>query len=463
MKEFMDENFLLNTETSKRLYHDYAKNMPICDYHCHINAKEIYEDKKYDNITQAWLYEDHYKWRCMRLFGIEEDYITGDRSDFEKFNAYAKMMPYLIGNPVYHWTHLELKRYFDIDLPLSEETAQTIWDITEKKLQEGFGVRDIIKMSNVKKIYTTDDPLDDLRWHKKISTDSNIEVEVLPSFRPDKALELKANDFGLWVGKLSDVCGKNIENYSQFLDCLKERIHFFKEKGCVISDHGMGRMVYEETNQIEVEEIFKKALNKETIRADEEAKYKTFTLKFLAAMYYELDWVMQLHIGPLRGNNSQMLNKLGPDTGFDSINDHQLAEPLSSFLDSVNNSGLPKTILYTLNPKDNYVLATMMGNFPGGENGSKVQFGCAWWFNDQIDGMKEQLKVFANMGVVSRFVGMLTDSRSFLSYTRHEYFRRILCDLFGSWVENGEYPNNIEVLGKIVEDISFNNSIEYIS
>jgi glucuronate isomerase len=463
MQPFMDKDFLLKTETAKKLYHDYAAKMPIYDYHCHIDVGQISEDKTFENLTQVWLYGDHYKWRAMRLFGIDEKYITGDASDYEKYLAYANMMPYLIGNPIYHWTHLELKKYFDIHETLSKITAKRIWDKAEKKLQGGYSVIDMITESNVVKICSTDDPIDDLAHHKAIAKDENIAFAVLPTFRPDKGIEIRKATFFPWIEKLSKVCDKPITHYAELLECLKKRVLYFDDAGCIVADHGMDYISYAKADMKECSKIFEKAMMGDKISDEEEAKFRSYTIKFLAAIYEELNWTMQLHIGAMRSNNAIMVEKLGVDTGFDSINDREIAQPLSRLLDDINENGLPKTIVYTLNPKDNYVLATMMGNFPGKDCGSKVQFGCAWWFNDQKDGMTEQLKAFANLGVISKFVGMLTDSRSFLSYTRHEYFRRILCNLLGDWVENGEYPNDIQTLGKIVEDISVNNALKFIA
>ncbi len=468
MKAFMDADFLLRTDTAKKLYHQFAADMPIYDFHCHVRVDEISRNTVYENITQVWLYGDHYKWRAMRLCGIDERLITGDAKDYEKFLAYARVMPLLIGNPVYHWTHLELKTYFDISTPLDEASAPGIWERTKKKLLSGFGVRNMILQSRVTKICSTDDPLDNLEHHLALKKDTDFPVQVLPTFRPDKGLEIAKDTFVPWVAGLAKVCGTSIANYADFLDCLDRRIDFFDSCGCLISDHGMESMLYAQSSKDEVDTIFRKALAGGTLSLLEEAKYKTALLLHLAARYHQLGWVMQLHMGAMRGNNRIMKDTLGPDTGFDSVNDQQVAVQLSRFLDQANDAGLPKTILYTLNPKDNYVLGSMMGNFPQASQGSHesfgshVQFGCAWWFNDHIDGMTEQLKIFANLGVLPRFVGMLTDSRSFLSYTRHDYFRRILCNFFGELVENGEYPANLESLGRMVQDISYNNALAFI-
>lgn len=463
MRKFMDENFLLYNEAAVRLYHDYAKKMPIFDYHCHLNPKEIYEDKRYENITQVWLYGDHYKWRAMRANGIDEKFITGDASDYEKFLAWAKTVPMTIGNPLYHWTHLELQRYFEIYEALNEDTAQMIWEKANSLIkEEGFSVKNLIKRSNVKVICTTDDPIDSLEYHKLLKKDKDFGVKVFPTFRPDKALEINKEGFKDWIKKLEEAVGKPIADYYKFLEALENRIYYFNEAGCKISDHSFTYVPYKEASIEEVSSIFNKALSGEVLSRDDEDKFKTFTFKFMAKKYSELDWAMQIHIGALRNNNTRMFEKLGPDTGYDSINDDSIAYPLSRILDSIEKEGnLSKTILYTLNPKDNYVLASMIGNFQDGKTAGKIQFGSGWWFNDNKDGMIEQMKALYNCGLLSRFIGMLTDSRSFLSYTRHEYFRRILCNLIGEWAEKGEVPYDIEFLGKIVQGISFNNAKEY--
>ena len=464
MKNFMDENFLLNNETAINLYHSYAKHMPIIDYHCHIDPKEIYENKKFNNITEAWLYGDHYKWRGMRSNGIEEKFITGDASDYEKFMAWSKTIPMAIGNPLYHWTHLELQRFFGIYEPLDEDTAPSIWDKANKLLNgEGFKVRDLITKSNVDFLCTTDDPIDTLEYHIKLKEDDSFNVKVLPTFRPDKGIEINADGFVSWVKSLEQISQINITDYDEFLQALESRVRFFHSVGCRISDHGLdGTVVYAETSKEEATVIFTKALQGKSVSIEEEKKYKTYTIRFVAKLYHELGWTMQLHIAALRSNNTRMLEKIGPNTGFDSINDESMAYPLSRLLDLLEKeNSLPKTILYTLNPKDNYVLGSMLGNFQGDGIPGKIQFGSAWWFNDNKDGMIEQMKALSNLGLISRFVGMLTDSRSFLSYTRHEYFRRIVCNLIGEWVENGEVPGNMKLLKKIVEGICYNNAKEY--
>jgi len=463
MRNFMDEDFLLLNDTAVRLYHDYAKDMPIYDYHCHLNPKEIWENKQYNNITELWLYGDHYKWRAMRANGIEEKYITGDADDFEKFKKWASTVPYTIGNPLYHWTHLELQRYFGIYELLNEETAETIWNKANEMLkQEDFTPRGLIKKSNVKLVGTTDDPLDDLRYHEKIKTLDDFDTKVVPTFRPDKGLDINKDTFKDWVNRLEEIRGKEINSFEEYLDALEERINYFHERGCRLSDHSFEYVPYRQAHSEKLNEIFSKGRNQENISLEEEEAFKTAVMVFLGKQYAKLGWAMQLHIGAMRNNNTRMFRQLGPDTGFDSIHDHNIAYNLSRFLDALDvENALPRTILYTLNPKDNYVLAAMTGNFQGDGIPGKIQFGSAWWFNDQKDGMEEQMKVLANIGLLSRFIGMLTDSRSFLSYTRHEYFRRILCNIIGEWAENGEVPKDMDFLGKIVQDICFNNAKNY--
>ncbi|MDI3478813.1 MAG: glucuronate isomerase [Thermoanaerobacterium sp.] len=463
MKKFMEEDFLLNNEIAVKLFHDYASKMPIFDFHCHLNPKDIYEDRRFKNITEVWLYGDHYKWRLMRSNGVDERYITGDADDYSKFLEFAKTIPMAIGNPVYHWTHLEIQRYFGINELLNEKTAPMIWEKVNSILNSSeFSVRNIIKKSNVKILCTTDDPTDSLEYHKLLKEDNSFDVRVLPAFRPDKGVNIDKDDFKDWVKKLGEVSGKAIESYDDYLDALNIRLEFFDSYGCRLSDHALDFVAYEESTKEEVDGIFKKALKGEKLSQIEVDKYKTSVLQFLGKRYKELGWAMQLHIAALRNTNTRMLKKLGPDTGYDSINDVNIAYPLSKFLDSLESTGeLPKTILYTLNPKDNYVLAALIGSFQGEGIPGKMQFGSAWWFNDNIDGMTEQMKTLANVGLLSKFVGMVTDSRSFLSYPRHEYFRRILCNLIGEWVEKGEVPNDMDLLGKIVQDISFNNAVNY--
>jgi glucuronate isomerase len=465
MKNFLDENFLLSNNTAIRLYHDYAKEMPIIDYHCHLSPKEICENKTYKNITELWLYGDHYKWRAMRANGVEEKYITGDASDYDKFIAWAETMPMTIGNPLYQWSHLELQRFFDIDEVINEKTAPVIWERVNAMLSgEGFGARDLIKKSKVKVVCTTDDPTDSLEYHIKLQSVQDFQVAVLPSFRPDKGLEINKNGFLQWVEKLSQVSGKAIGSYEQFLAALESRVRFFHSAGGRVSDHALDYVPYADTTHEEAAAIFAQALQGRAVTLDEEKKYKTYTLIFLGKLYAELGWAMQYHMNAARNNNSRMFNSLGPDTGFDSMNDSSIAFPLSRLLNAMETDNLlPKTILYSLNPADNPIICTIIGSFQGGGFPGKIQFGSAWWYNDTKEGMINQLKTLADIGLLSRFVGMLTDSRSFLSYTRHEYFRRIVCNLIGDWVENGEVPNDLELLGTMVQNISYYNAKQYFS
>lgn len=463
MKKFMDENFLLNNETAINLYHDFAREMPIIDYHCHLSSKEIAENKSYRNITEIWLGGDHYKWKAMRSNGIDEDYITGGAEDKDKFLKWAETVPYTMGNPLYHWTHLELQRFFGIDMLLNKESAESIWDKCNELLQkEEFTARQLIKRSKVKVICTTDDPIDSLEYHKAIAKDNTFDVKVLPAFRPDKAINLEKDGFLAWIKKLGQVVGRKIDTLDDLLEALKERILYFDSLGCKASDHGLDPIVFEKGDYNEINNIFVKALNQDELTLSDIRKYKTYVLLFLGREYAKLNWAMQLHVGVIRNVNSRMMRKLGPDTGFDTIGDYSFAEALAKFLDALDTTNeLPKTILYCVNPRDNEVLATMIGSFQGGGIPGKIQFGSSWWFNDQKDGMIRQMTALSNMGLLSRFVGMLTDSRSFLSYTRHEYFRRILCNLLGEWVESGELPYDMDLLGEMVKDICYNNANRY--
>jgi glucuronate isomerase len=463
MKKFMDENFLLDNDIAIKLYHDFAKDMPIIDYHCHLSPKEIAENKSYKNITEIWLGGDHYKWKAMRSNGIDEDFILGDAEDKEKFLKWAETVPYTIGNPLYHWTHLELQRFFGIDTILDPESAEGIWEKCNELLQKDeFKVRELIKKSNVKVICTTDDPIDTLEYHKAIAQDTSFDVKVLPAFRPDKAINLDKEDFAAWINKLGEVVGREINTLDALEEALKERILHFDSLGCKESDHALDPVIFEKADDEEINDIFIKALRQEELTSSDIQKYKTHILLFFGREYARLGWVMQLHIGAIRNVNSRMMRMVGPDTGFDTIGDYVFAEALAKFLDALDTTDeLPKTILYCMNPRDNEVLATMIGSFQGGGIPGKMQFGSGWWFNDQKDGMLRQMITLSNMGLLSRFVGMLTDSRSFLSYTRHEYFRRILCNLLGGWVDRGELPNDMELLGKIVKDICYNNANRY--
>lgn len=463
MKKFMDQDFLLRSDTAKHLFHDYAENMPIVDYHCHINPQEIYEDRKFDNITQVWLGGDHYKWRQMRSNGIDEKYITGDGSDWEKFLAYAKTLDKAIGNPLYHWSHLELQRFFDYDGILSEKTAREVWDMANKKLaQDDMSVRNLIKKSNVKLLATTDDPVDDLKWHKLLREDDSFDVQVLPAWRPDKAVNINKPDFNDYMDQLAKVSGVEIKTFEDVKKALAKRLDFFAENGCSVSDHGLDYVVYQPASNEEIESIFAKKRNGEELSAREADMYKTALLQFLAGEYKKRNWVMQLHYGCLRNNNTPMFDKLGPDTGYDSISNYAPADQLTGFLNSVESStGLPKTILYSLNPADDELIGTVIGCFQNSDAVGKIQQGSAWWFNDNKSGMEKQMTSLANLGLLGNFVGMLTDSRSFLSYPRHEYFRRIMANLIGQWVEDGEFPNDDELLEPIVKGISYGNAVRY--
>lgn len=465
MKPFMDKDFLLSTETAKKLYHEFAAECPIVDYHCHVNPKEIYEDKRFDNITGVWLSGDHYKWRIMRSNGVDEYYITGKASDREKFQKFAEALPKAIGNPMYHWCHLELKNYFGYEGVLNGDTAEEVWQLTSKKLKEdGMGVRGLIEKSNVAFVGTTDDPIDSLEWHKKLAEDKTISTIVAPSFRPDKALNIDKAGWLEYIRALSDVSGVEISNVESLKKALDVRIEYFNDAGCKVSDHGLDHMIFREATEEENDATMKKALAGETVSAAEAEAFKTSLLVFCASEYARLGWVMQLHYNCLRNPNSKMFALLGPDTGFDCIGPENGSEKLAKLLDKLNMvDALPKTILYSLDSSDNSFLDTLIGSFQGTEVAGKLQHGSAWWFNDNKQGMRDQLISLANLSLLGNFVGMLTDSRSFLSYTRHEYFRRILCDLIGQWVENGEYPGDIKQLGTIVTDICHNNAVRYFN
>ena len=465
MKKFMDRDFLLTTKTAKEIYKRGAEKTPIFDWHCHLSPKEIYEDKKPRDIYSLWLSGDHYKWRAMRSYGIPEEYITGRKSGHDKFLKYAEIMPYCIGNPLYHWTHLELQRYFGITETLSAETAEKIWQSCNEQIKKGgFSPRELITRSNVACVCTTDDPADSLEYHLKLKQDKSFKCKVLPAFRPDKAIAIEQPAFIPWLAAMEKTAGREITSYSELKNVLRERIEFFDSVGCCASDHALSYVPYAEANSKELEQIFKKGVEGKKLSTSELDKYKTSLLQFLAEEYCERDWAMELHIGAMRNNNTKMFQKLGPDTGYDSVDDYAIAQGLSRFMDSLETKGkLPKTVLFTLNPKDNFVLGTMLGNFQSSKQAGKIQFGSAWWFNDNYDGMRQQITTLANLGVLGKFVGMITDSRSFLSYPRHEYFRRILCEIIGDWVEEGKYPENIKFLSKLVEDVSFNNAYGYFN
>ena len=463
MKQFMDRDFLLSTEAAKELYHEFAEKMPILDYHCHINPREIYEDRKFDNITQVWLGGDHYKWRQMRSNGVEEKYITGDASDREKFQKWAETLPKLIGNPLYHWSHLELRRYFGYTGYLNGDTAEEVWNLCNAKLQEdSMTVRNIIKQSNVTLICTTDDPIDTLEWHKKLAADSTFDVQVLPAWRPDKAMNVEKPDFAEYMGKLSAVSGIQVKDFASLKDALRNRMGYFAKNGCSVSDHGLEYVMYAPASDAEIDAIIGKRLAGQAITKEEELKYKTAFMVFVGREYHRLDWAMQLHYGCKRDNNVFRYEQLGPDTGYDCINNYAPSAQMADFLNALNSTDeLPRTILYSLNPVDNASIGTIIGCFQDPTMVGKVQQGSAWWFNDHKVGMTEQMTSLANLGCLGNFIGMLTDSRSFLSYTRHEYFRRIMCELIGGWVENGEYPADMKSLKEIVEGISYNNAVRY--
>lgn len=461
MKQFMDQDFLLTTDTAKWLYHDVAEKLPIIDYHCHINPQEIAEDRKFDNIAQVWLGGDHYKWRLMRAAGITEDLVTGDGDDREKFRAFAKTMPQIIGNPIYHWSHLELQRGFGITEPLCEENADEIYDKCNEILKQ-YSARQFMKKFNVKAIGTTDDPIDDLRWHKALAEDETFDSLVLPTFRPDKAVAIDKAAFVPYIGQLGEVVGRKLTSAKDVADALIERIDYFAEVGCKCADHGLDYCMYAAPEADVVEAAFTKTMNGETITKEEVDAYKTYITIACAKRYAELDWVMQIHFGCLRDNNKPMFASFGPDAGCDAVNIQSGAQNVAPLLNAfLENEGLPKVVLYSLNPADNTALITIMACFQGGGVAGKIQHGSAWWFNDNLPGMKQQLTDLACNGILGQFIGMLTDSRSFLSYTRHEYFRRILCEVIGEWVENGYYPNDKKMLTKIVSDICFYNTNRY--
>ena len=462
MKLFMDEEFLLSTETAKKLYHEYAEKMPILDYHCHIDPKEIYEDRKFDNITQVWLGGDHYKWRQMRSNGVEEKYITGDASDREKFQKWAETLEMAIGNPLYHWSHLELKRYFGYDGFLSGDTAEEVWNLCNEKLQAGMSARKLIEMSNVALVCTTDDPADTLEWHKKIAADPTFTVQVLPAWRPDKAMNLEKPDYTAYLKKLGEAASMEIKTFADLVEALKKRMDYFASVGCTVSDHGLEYVMYAPVSEETVEQIFAKRLTGEKITKDEEHQFKTAFMVAMGKEYHKKNWVMQLHFGVKRDNNQKIFRELGADAGIDCISNYNPADQMADYLNALADTDeLPKTILYSLNPIDNAAIGTIIGCFQDSSCIGKIQQGSGWWFNDNKTGMIEQMTSLANLGLLGNFIGMLTDSRSFLSYTRHEYFRRIMCNLIGGWVENGEYPADYKTLEKIVKGISYNNAVRY--
>lgn len=463
MKPFMDKEFILSTESARKLYHEYAENMPIIDYHCHIDPREIAEDRKFENITQVWLGGDHYKWRQMRANGVDEYDITGDAPDREKFQKWAETLEMAIGNPLYHWSHLELQRYFGYNGHLNGQTAEEVWNFCNEKLQQdSMSARNLIRQSNVRLLCTTDDPADSLEWHKMIAKDQTFDVKVLPAWRPDKAMNLEKPEYKSYLDTLGHVSGVKIVTFETLIQALKIRMDFFASMGCRISDHGLDHVMYAPVSEKEIEHIFAKRLADEALSKEEIIQFKTAFMLAMGKEYHAKNWVMQLHYGCKRDNNKRMYQKIGADTGFDCISNDIPAEYLADFLNALNETDeLPKTILYSLNPADNAAIGTILGCFNDSSAIGKIQQGSAWWFNDHKYGMTEQMTSLANLGLLGNFIGMLTDSRSFLSYTRHEYFRRILCELIGGWVENGEYPADDAVLEKIIKGISYNNAVRY--
>ncbi|MBP4136993.1 glucuronate isomerase [Flavobacterium geliluteum] len=461
-KTFINDNFLLENKYAEELYHNYSKNQPIIDYHNHLNPQFIAEDKIFDNITQVWINGDHYKWRAMRTLGVNEQFITGNGSDKDKFLNWGKTVPYTMRNPLYHWTHLELARYFDIHELLNEKTAEKIYIETSEKINsEAYSTRNLLKKVNAELVCTTEDPIDTLEFHQKLAKNP-FETKMSTAFRPDKAILIANDGYNDYINTLGTVAGVAINTYADLCDALKKRIHFFNENGCKLSDHGLDQIYFENFTESEVTSIFKKKRENQVISPEEALKFQSAILLFLSESYHELGWVQQFHLGALRNNNARMHRILGPDTGWDSIGDYPQAQKLSSFLNALDSKDkLTKTIIYNLNPADNEVMATMIGNFNDGSVRGKVQFGSGWWFLDQKDGMTKQLNALSNMGLISCFVGMLTDSRSFLSFPRHEYFRRILCNLLGDEIQRGELPADMEWIGKLVADISYNNAKEY--
>ncbi len=464
MKNFMDENFLLQTETAQKLYHEHAAKMPIIDYHCHLNPQMVADDYQFKTLTEIWLGGDHYKWRALRANGVAEKYITGDASDWEKFEKWAETVPYTFRNPLYHWTHLELRTAFGIDKILNPKTARDIYEECNEKLQQPqFSARGLMRHYNVEAVCTTDDPVDSLEHHIK-TRESGFEIKMLPTWRPDKAMMVEVPaDFRAYMEKLSEVSGVKISSFDDMVDALQKRHDFFEAQGCKLSDHGMDEFYAEDYTDAEIRSIFNKVYGGTSLTKEEILKFKSAMLVVFGEMDYETGWTQQFHYGPLRNNNTKMLKLVGPDTGFDSMGDFSTAQSLSKFLDRLNSRDkLTKTIIYNINPNANEMIATMIGNFQDGSIPGKIQFGSGWWFLDQKDGMEKQMNALSVLGLLSRFVGMLTDSRSFLSYPRHEYFRRTLCNLLGRDVENGEIPvSEMERLTQMVEDISYYNAKNY--
>lgn len=466
MREFMDKDFLLQSDTARELFHNYASKMPVIDYHCHINPAEIAQNHKFANITEAWLGADHYKWRMIRSNGVDEKLITGkESSDYDKFKQFASSLPRAIGNPLYHWTHLELQRYFGITKPLSEKTCKEIWDECNKKLaQDDYRVQALIKKMKVALVATTDDPGDTLEWHAKIREQKDFKTQVRPAWRPDKAMKVEKPGFKEYVEKIGKLTGTKIKSCKDFFNALDERMKFFNEQGCFASDHGIDYAYCRIVDKDDLEKIFQRGLDGKKLSTGDIEAYKTMIMLHLAKGYAKYGWAMQMHYGAIRDPNTKMFKKLGPDSGYDCADNKACAEAITQFMNAVSERGeMPKMIWYSLNPGDNVPIGTAIGSFQGPEARGKVQQGSAWWFNDSYHGMVEQMTSLASLSILGNFLGMLTDSRSFLSYTRHEYFRRIMCNLIGGFVDQGMYPNDIEFLGKIVQDISFNNANKYFS
>lgn len=459
---FIHDSFLLENKYAEELFHNFAKQQPIIDYHNHLPPQEIAENKIFSNITDVWIKGDHYKWRAMRTLGIDEKFITGNASDKEKFLHWAKTVPYTMRNPLYHWTHLELARYFNSYELLNEKSAEKIYEETSEKLQtEAYSCQNLLIKANVKVVCTTEDPTDTLLHHQKIA-ESTFDIKVSTSFRPDKAILIENDEYNAYIDSLAKAANINIDSYNDLCDALKNRITYFNDNGCKLSDHGLNHIYFESFTENEIKSIFQKKRTHNNITHQEALQFQSAILLFLAETYHEFGWIQQFHLGALRNNNERMNRILGPDTGWDSIGDYSQAQKLSNFLNALDSKDkLTKTILYNLNPADNEVMATMIGNFNDGKVKGKVQFGSGWWFLDQKDGMIKQLNALSNMGLISCFVGMLTDSRSFLSFPRHEYFRRILCNLLGNEIKSGELPNDMKWIGKLVSDICYNNANDY--
>ena len=474
MKEFMDRDFLLQSETAKHLFHTYAENQPLVDYHCHLSPQEIYEDRRFHDIGEVWLggrkedgsyFGDHYKWRIMRSNGVPEEEVTGTDHPYERFEKFAEALELCIGNPMYHWCNLELRKYFGVTKPLNKKNAKEIWDQCNDRLMNDpdCSVRGLIRQSNVAYIGTTDDPVDTLEWHEKIAADETFKTIVRPAFRPDKAININKAGWKEYMGLLAASVGKkSFASAQEVLDAIEERIRFFKDHGCVASDHGIDYVMFRPAPMNEVEEVFRKAMAGETISTEEAEKFQTAVMLMLGRAYHKYDIVMEIHYSCLRNVNEIMFEKEGPDTGFDMIAQNTCGGNIAAFLSELNKTGeLPKTVLFSLNPADNEQIGTILGAFQSSEVPGKIQQGPAWWFNDTKSGMEDQMRSLANLGILGNFIGMLTDSRSFLSYTRHDYFRRIMCNMIGQWVENGEYPNDEEALKRIVEGISYTNAKRY--